>query len=519
MKFVFSGVVIVAIAVCGVVWLGLAFVSPLDYWDGFNFLLQSRRLTDPLYEGVTFDAWRPRGLVAMLAGLDWMSLRFWQEFPTVPIYHAYMALVTVAFLLVWNQVNAKLWGRNAALLSTVFLLVSDLLHHYATSLLGDITTGLFWGACCLAFLVRPDEKISPARAVAIGVLGALSGMSKYHFLLLLPLLVLFWVLAAARDRWRSGLAMLLGFLVSLEAGLRIFSKNDAGMWGHAGHLWRQVGVAATLKRPTDIYFDGLYHMYGPIFWTLALLAAVRLRGKVDVGPRGKAALWSGLCLAILTQSITQRELRYLFPLLPMLLGLVAWGMLKNLERMPSAARIAWVGLWAFALFYPALRSWRDLRVSFRGPTYQVARLDSEAYWAYFGLPSLVGNRCHKIDACIFSLATREWEYPKDQFYRAFDLGPQYQYFTRLPTTMKTCPNNPATLGSLVETDTCYVQPFQDAREIRPYVAVVKYLGSGWTEQQKKFLLTQSAHPREGIHCEGNGCWSVAPFFRELPGQN
>jgi len=518
-KFVFSGLVIVAIAVCGVVWLGLAFVSPLDYWDGFNFLLQARRLSDPLYEGVTFDAWRPRGLVAMLASFDWFSVKIWKEFPSVPGYHAYMALVAVAFLIVWNQVNSRLWGRNAALLSTVFLILSDLLHHYAIAVLADITTGLFWGLCLLVFLNRPEDPVRAPRAILIGVLGALSGMSKYHFLLLLPLLVIFWVAGAFRERRRAGIWILTGFLVSLEAGLRYFSKNDAGMWGHAGHLWRQVGVAATLFRPADIYLDGLYRMYGPIFWTLALLALVRLRGRVEVGPRGKAALWSGLCLAILTQAITQRELRYLFPLLPMLLGLVAWGVFRNLERMPSAARIAWVGLWAIALLYPGWRSIKDLRVSFKSPTYQVARLDSDLYWAYFSLPSLVGERCQKIDACIFSLSSREWEYPKDQFYRAFDLGPQYQFFTRLPTSMKTCPNNPATLAALSEKDTCYVQPFQDARDGRPYVAVVKYLGSGWSEKQKKILLAQSAHPREGIHCEADGCWSVAPFFRELPGQN
>jgi len=517
-KFALRGIVGTAVAAVGVIWLLLAVLSPLDYWDGVNFLLQSRRLTDPSYAGIPFDAWRPRGLVALLSGLDWMSFKVLQDFPSVEGYRAFMAVIAVVFVLVWNQVNTRLWGKSAALLSTVFLLTTDLLHHYAASVLADITTGLFWGACLLVFLRRPDEKISVGRALLVGGLGSLSGMSKYHFLLLLPVMALSWTAGSFRARRMTAGWMLLGFVVTLEVGLRAFSLGDAGIWEHVGHLWRQVGVAATLKRPPEIYVDGLYHMYGPIFWTLALLAVMRSGGRFSANSRGKSALIASLALALLTQAISQRELRYLFPLLPLLLGLIASFVVKTYEQMPSSARIAWTGLWAVALLYPSLRSIRDLKVSFSAPIYRTVRADNDLYWAYFGLPSLIGKKCSKIEACIFSLATREWEYPKDQFYRSYDLGPHYEFFTHLPSELRTCAANPPSLLSLGSPDSCYVVPFIDAQVGRPYVAVIKPLGAGWTEKEKKILAAQSAHPREGVHCEGETCWTVAPFFRELPNE-
>ncbi len=515
MKSALRIVVISGVALAGVAWMILGLLTPIDYWDGMNFVLQSRRLTDPQFSAIPFDAWRPRGLVALLSGFDWVTSHLTHSFPSVAQYHVFMALLTVAFLAVWNVTNSRLWGRTPAFLATLFLLATDLVHHYAASLLADVTTSLYWGLALLVFVYRAEEEFPRGRAILFGALGAFCGLSKFHFLLLLPMTVMIWAAADWKKRARALGWALLGYFLALEAGLRWLSGNETGILGQGRSLLEQVKVVTRLHRPVELYFEGLFWMYGPIFWMLILVGIINSRRTLILPARSRAVLTGALGLAILTQIISQREIRYLVPLLPLFLGWVAAVMVQCLRQWPAAARIAWMGLWGIALLYPVMRSYRDLRMSFTGTFYQNARQESDVYWAYFGLPSLKGNRCGKIEACLFSLKSPDWEYPKDEYYRSYDLGPHYEFFTRLPVSLHSCGLNQR-LEKLTSEDTCYVLPYQDAKESSPYLAVIKPLGTGWTWNQKKLLLSLSAHPREGTHCEQERCWSVAPFFRASP---
>lgn len=508
-------------------WFEVIHRLPLEYWDGINFLLQARRLTDPEFGAVPLDLWRPRALVALLGTFDVFYKSIVGRFPALSDYHLLMAGVSTLFLIASFVAVARLWGRKASALALLFLLLTQVVHHYSMMLLADIITGLGWMLAVSVFLsCDKQEEMSSGRAAALGMLGAVAGMGKYHFLLLVPVMLFVHALSAPkRLAYPLGVA-LFSYVATLECGFRVFSGGEAGIVSHAVALSHQVEVAARLHRPPEIYIEGLYLMYGPIFWALALMAVFLCAKRISfraLAPKKRAVIVACLFHILLTQLITQRETRYLIPLLPIFLGALAAAIFGAARALSPRARIWWCLLWAISLLYPFSRSRNDLRTTLESPVYLRAERDLARFWAAFSEPGLNGNRCSKVIACAHSLRSFPWEFPKDQYYRSYDLGPHYQFFTGLPATLKHCPRFTSAGGEISQSfraasdaNACYVLPLE--HEKGTSLALVRRLPA---DQGKRAAagFTLASHVIEAkVKCEGQGddvmCWSVREFLRE-----
>lgn len=461
---------------CVFAWGGLALHLPLDYWDGFDFLLQARRLVDSRYWEVAFHPWRPRALVGILTGFDLVHRAIFARLPSLASYHLLMVSVTVAAIAAWWWAIARLWNRGVASLAIVFLLCCQLVHHYSAVLLADMLTmgamGLY-----LALFTGPSRH-SPWGALLVGAAGSLVGLGKYHYLGFCPLFLIAHRLVGGRARYGGILA---GFLVTTEVTMRVFSRGQAGLWEHGWSIREQaLHMIEYVYRPASLYLAGMVRMYGPVFWAMSVLSFVALARTSEIKhapPERKAWLICVFVLAVLTQVMSQRELRYLLPLLPTLFAVVAAGA-YGLHGQTSRVRPAvWAFVWAVALVHPAYRSWADLAVYREDPVYRVMNQDSDRFWAVLG-----DRSCERVDGCYFPLRARAWEFPDDQFYRSFDIGPHhYQFFSPLAATrLRGCDaveKGSERYQSLIEeplaVGTCAVARVWDPTAVAPYVALLR----------------------------------------------
>lgn len=541
-------------------WLQVAREFSLDYWDGMNFLLQARRLTDPAYHFVALDIWRPRALVALLSGFDIIFRTSTGKFPQIMHYHYLMGGVSVLFLLSSWVAIRRLWGDRAATLTVLLLVITEVFHHYAVMLLADILTGCLWMATVALFLggsgvhqsrqefsgekVDGEVYFSLGRALLVGIVGAATGMGKYHFLLLAPLAMAYCFWVCPKNFLKPFLGFLLAYWLTLEIGFRVFSAWEAGIIGHARELFHQVQVALQLQRPPEIYVHGIYQMYGPLLLVMGFIGFVlvvvaflhekkrrvefslrndfkSLCNRLSVGQQ--AIVISVAAHAALTQWITQREVRYLLPLLPVFLGTVSVIVIRAADGLSVTKKVVWFLLFVIALVHPWRRSQRDLNATVSSPLYVGTSAKWEKAWQYFFQEGNQERVCREIFACAHSLRLEPWEFSKDQFYRSFDLGPHYSFFTQLPVRLVTCPQFHKTQREIspsftpfLPPEACFLFPFQS--QSGDGLGLARPLSKSLAPDVSGAESAKVSRPQvPPVLCEGKwphqSCWEVVDFFK------
>lgn len=404
----------------------------LDYFDSYNFLVQARRFTqDGMDTFYSYDRSRPRTLVMLFVAFDFITQVLTSHLPSLTATHVLMVVISLSYFLVWIGITSTLFDRAVGYVVGLFLMSSALLTHYSFVAHTDILSGFLLGALFLAVLKTNN-------AVLLGVLGALLGLSKHHFLMVWPLLVL---LLTYRKLSKWTWVSLFVFVVTVDLSTRVFGHWGEGIGPHFRHIVRQARASVSETTSPTLYLRALYQLYGPLFWGLALLS-MGIAAKKLVGTL-KSQKRTMLCMAIaflaflaLLQITPHREIRYLIPFLPGLLIPVALGAIRSYAFLPRMLKPAWLGLWLISL-YPALgQSYADFTKYKEDRIYDSKQAGLSDLWTY--TQSL---KCKEISTCLFEVsASKPWEFPDDVYYRRYDFGPNYGYYLGILAAWQSCPN-------------------------------------------------------------------------------
>ena len=196
------------------------------------------------------------------------------------------------------------------------------------------------------------EAPSRARLGGAGVLLSLAvGLRLQNGLFCLGALGLLWSAGRRRDA-----GVLLGVLT---AGALAYGALDALTWGAPFHSARQYLRFNLLEGRSSSFGTSHFFHYARALVTAEGLTVLPLVGLTVYGARGKAAV-PLICLGffLIHSAIPHKELRFLFPLLPLVCAQAALGLDRLGARRERAGGVV-LGLAVLSLAsFPSLTFWR-----------------------------------------------------------------------------------------------------------------------------------------------------------------
>jgi hypothetical protein len=417
-----------------------------DQYDAYDFILQGLRVSHPS-ETTVVDSWgRPKGLVMALSVFTGLFEKVFSRLPAMNDYHVFMALISVAFVLVWVHLISRIWGPMVGQITGIFVMVNELFVHFCFSAMADITTGLYWGLTCSAFiwLCRLSSETSSTRkkidcVLLLGMLAALSSIGKYHFIVAFPGLLLFYLLlngitlgkkvfktATLKELLITVLLPFLVFVITLDLSMRLWSAHMNGLKALLYWVkWFLFRHAFRYQESSTLYVRYLYEMMGPVFTVLSVFSIVfairHLPQKLQLFRRSeKLAILSVMGVTfgmlLITQIATHKETRYLLPMLPAIFSLAIVSAHFVYERLPQNLRALWIGLWILAVIHPVQKSVMDWKIYKTEPVY--AASEYEGMWALInGEVSPFTKKCQDITAHYASVFPKTRIYPEDLHYQ------------------------------------------------------------------------------------------------------
>jgi hypothetical protein len=239
--------------------------------------------------------------------------------------------------------------------------------------------------------------VARRRLLAAGVLGGLLTLVRYQNAVLLPAVVLL-----VAFRYRVGAALWLAAAAS--AVLLAGGLADWWMWGQPFHSLvvylrfnlfsngaNQWGVA-----PATFFLHALFSASGPLLLVLALGFVLGLR-----------ALWPVAILVVLFvlahSLIAHKELRFIFPALPLFLLVAAVGLSRLANQLRPRRAFLMAGLTGVALALPWAVKARALTFADIGQTMNPYRWDGprepSAWGAYAEINGLLDQAGRQADLC------------------------------------------------------------------------------------------------------------------------
>lgn len=454
--------------------LHLAWTNQIDYFDSFNFINQAQRLfSEDLYQWVAYDTTRPRVLVIVLALFHTPYQWLLNAWPQISHLHLYMVFWTGVYFAVWYRFTKRFADKTTAQLLLILMAINPVLLHYSFPVMTDILSGI---CLCLfyfyvAHTIEREQKneLTRTHAVVLGLMGALVGSSKHHFVPLLPFTVgLIWLFKPSRRslQW-EGLCLFV-YALGVDLATRFFGKWGEGFGPHVKHIAKQALAAGNEATSPWLFLDALYQMYGPVFLLVTALALFlsppQIKSRQKISRQNFFFVTLSVVFMGLTQLTAHREVRYLLPFLPVLLIPAAFATAKLLtrSRQPWLSRLLFA-LWIGSLWVPVSHSWAGYKRFKQDPVY-----DAEASGLSNFVESLQKATCSNIRACDFAFESRPFEYPLDWYYRKYDFGPNLVFYTHVQTRYGACPTESveasfAHLYNMIETpppQTCFLVPFQ-----------------------------------------------------------
>jgi 4-amino-4-deoxy-L-arabinose transferase-like glycosyltransferase len=333
--------------------------------DGVEYVALGRSLAAGNFREGLSTYWPP--LYPLLVGLSSLLFR------DAEFAGRFVSVAAGGLLVVPSYRLIRVWyGARAALVGACLVSLHPLLIYYSSALLAESTYTLLFTAGVLAGWSALDNGRARAHLLAGAAFGAcyLLKPEAAGFLLLLLAAVVarkFWVRASRfKTAAQNALSLCAGFM-SLAAPYLLYLRRETGAWTIsgklAGHLWqggRLAGgdlapahlplapdlttVVVQLTKALRFEYEILNLIFPPAFVLLVGLCLFRRRWT-----RGRAwrelYLLSFIIAALAGYAVTLPNIRFVVPLLPLLLCWVSRGVVElaawaaeTLSRCKGAAR-------------------------------------------------------------------------------------------------------------------------------------------------------------------------------------
>jgi hypothetical protein len=289
-----------------------------------------------------------------------------------PIFVRMLVLCfAIVGLFAWYFWTSRLWGQTVALLAALIFATDANVHAWATAIMLDIPVVALM-ICALLALARHIERPSLARATLVGLLLAAVLLTKQTSLFILPLFVLYPILASRAELlWtRTSVPVYsLVFVALAILALHAWALGSVGIAERLGNLSEAAGAPPRFSIERWLLYASVIR--DRFAWPILALAlagcieAVRRRTPGDVLILVWLALW--YIAFTITSADHQDALRYAtYVVAPIsLLAARSIGLLSNpntlMQRATVAAVlvvIAWIGYGVFRTPLPAMS---DLR--------------------------------------------------------------------------------------------------------------------------------------------------------------
>lgn len=521
----------------------------LDYWDSFNFLTQARRLSDPSFSFLALDLQRPRALILLLAGLNFIwKMLFNEQYPSLHAYHFLMVFCSLFALRAMYLLGRELFGIRVALLSLILFTLQQMFIHYAMVVMTDILSLAFFSLTLYYFLIWSGRfRFSPDSStkvfVALVLSGAMASLSKNHFFFLLPSVLASWIVATYVQAFIRrkpvqtniivpSVRVFLYWGITCDLLLRLSAGSQVGMVKTLWAIFLQA-KGSLFHTPFLLYIQNFFVIYGPLTTGLMLFSLFSLIFRTPILTWLKRPENIGLGVVIfvtivyfgINQIYPYKETRYLLPFLAPFLIFVSAATLRFFDDLPRWGRRAWIGLWVLSLCHPLWRSYQEAHTYFSDPQYRVENTNLNGLWNFLGSPSASGRTCKRIYACWYSIDPKNpVSLPDDTYYSNYDLGPQYVLGVQKPATIRPCFNVSGSAIDVVQrhlvekTDlnSCYAvrRINSDSSE---YLQAMRPLGAVNTQAEVDKMVVGFASPIS-VSCERSGkgpysCFETQDFLK------
>jgi len=390
---------------------GVAWRLPVDYYDGYEYLMNARAIAGhelgPLSFGYVMHRppLVPMLVAPVLAGYAPGGAGIALRGP-----HLLALALSALSLLALYRLLREAFAPAAALLGCLLLAVNPLFMHYAPFVMGDVAVMLFVTAGATAYLHARRTGSRLGLALAGAGLG-MAMLAKYTAVLALVAVALFEVVRplaaeagdAAPGRRRSAWsvvtdvrpwlvlagALLVFYLAHAVLFARVIAASPSQSLVRLVELFRaQTESHALPNDPTwEFAAELTTALSPPLIGTalLGMLVALGRRTDVDL----LCLAWFGATFGLLTALVAHKEARYAFPVIPPLIYFVVRGLhyaWELLDRAPGRRRWARgairfaVGIVAMLLaVQPAVLARREFR-RFQDPVYSTPFLPDVARW-------------------------------------------------------------------------------------------------------------------------------------------
>ncbi len=219
-----------------VLWVAVAVVLPIDNWDGYEYLLNSRRLAghDLTHLRYGWVPLRPPLLSALLVPLQWGYAPRGEGTSLAGVHLAMVALALASLAATYLALRDA-FPKPVALAGAAMVGVNALVVHNAPFVYADVSSiGAVAAACALA--VRVTRRPSPGAVALLGVSLAAAALLKFP-LFMLPGVVL---LADATHRLVGNLALARADALRPEP----WEGRARALGGFVARPWIPLGIAS-----------------------------------------------------------------------------------------------------------------------------------------------------------------------------------------------------------------------------------------------------------------------------------
>ncbi len=521
MKKTLPIIFLTTLVIFAVVSFFVGFTSHFDGHDALFFLEQGRRVSDPAFSLHKFTWFRPRGLVLCLSLFDMAFHRLSGHFPDITDYHGLIWAILVAAIVVWTKTIREILGKSTGWLTGTLLCVSPLIVADSFKILSDGLTTLAWGLTSWLFFVicrTNDIKKNNRLALLMGLAGALTSLAKYQFFFILPcLMTLVWFSALG---WVPGIhshsfkkfplpRVLLSWVIGVDLVQRIMGDWYHGIWYNISlYAKLATGQPGTVQTPSPAttYLVDFYQSFGPglflILGAVFVFKITKRKARPDstsfpLTDEHKIWFMTNLAFLVFHQILWHREPRYLMPLLPVVLAVIAWFLNESLRKSKWVYAVALVAL----VIHPVKQDVATFKTQIANNT---AWEDAhhEALWEFLGSQT---EKCQTVLACQTELDQTHYSY----------------FLPEIPNHVSFCwrneGNHRTTLIKQPRLGDCLVMASsEDPSPFQNPVTVQKMLATHLNETGMTKLRSTSKAPGE-IRCEpestgGYFCYREKNFF-------
>ncbi len=502
-------------------WVG--FHTHLGDSDGYDFIVAAIFPTSVSESVPPVNFERPRGFVAILKVFYLGYRAIVRHDPLLIHYHVLMAVIFFLYLFLWHRLLLLLWDRWTANLTILTLICYATLIHLSFIPVADVFAGaLFALSLMLCQKFIENGRKSLGNCILIGTTLTFIALSKNQlFLFPLVFAILFVVLSSIQggSRWQQSFRVagdiLISYVVVTDLLHRFFAHPRIGIGSYFAYLVRKNlwALHSSELTPKTVYIHDYFNSFGPLFVGMSILVLVlyfvRCRRWGNFIIKHRFTCWMGLSLSFIfigiNQAIPNREARYLFPFIPLMLASIYAASQHIARNFAPYGKPALTLLWGVILIYPIINTTQLTK----GMLEKIAvAKERDLFWDNLKNPYFRNLTCKQVFTCKndgfgFSVGAYIFHsgyFPK-QFFCNFVPKSNAEFRVQL-VTMAT---------RIVRPQYCFV--ITNFWEGGTNLQVQKVVDVGLSEQEKTVLLKEDSEKTMSCDKETSGytCFVVSKF--------